>query len=355
MVTSFPRSLGLALLLLVQAIGSAEPTRIIARLLVPVPSDLIGSVAIGGVQCRILSKEPGSTSAAVIVARPVPIERDEDAILTELSSALSSLPQDAKKDVWLCCATGRRVIGTAFSTGWLGAMVPEWTGSKESPTLPSESSATILKLIAQRFVGRGPVRLFWIDSSATWLDGRQTEAHMWSPIERYWEAIGDSGLALYVIVAPGWTSTARSVRYQLGEWNQFSKSLFGERLRVAKQIHGSALIEAWNDSCRATILTVEMPRPRLSVRGKPPELVVFDRNSRQPVFRRLFMAAGNPGTDAASALDQLARSMMRIVPHVQVESAYLTRRCGNLSPTSGESGFLRLEGFDLPIDHRPRA
>ena len=96
------------------------------------------------------------------------------------------------------------------------------------PDLPLNPMDRVFNLIANRFVGGGPVRLFWLDDSSSYLDGRGSTEHFVSPIEDLLPSIGDSGLTVYpVLLSTGLDKASR----KQSEW---AAEMLGSRVRLVR-------------------------------------------------------------------------------------------------------------------------
>ena len=347
------RSLRLSLILLWAALVQCRATEpvVLVKLLVPLAPFQIATVRLGGQVCKLVASRPSTDARIVVVLLVNSLSREvENDEFEELRSFLSWVRPDKSVEVWSSIGTGNNEIAAAFPTGWVSTLRsgPLGKSTHDGRNLTSDH-AEVLELVARRFAGRGPVRLFLVDSFFS-VDMRQLGSYDGlryneTAIEPFWPLIGDSGLNVYPVIVT--TRTKRPPRPQTHR--TYSSSLFGTQELIAGGKPGSTLGQAFAQSERGTVITIEVPAKRYTRFRRAPKLQIYSRDGKRQ-FDRPFVAGGEP-TSEAEATAAMAKALSRVVEPLIVGSADVVTSCGGTAvpmSTSSADRFIRLDGVSLP-------
>lgn len=318
------------------------------RLSVPVEESEVTVLKVGGrvVPIRAKRTHPGR--------RILILEQANEATVRELRDALKACDSCfANVEVWGSGGDGRTVGITRFAEGWVGILWNRPPPEKQWRWLPGPSEPDILRSVADRFAGHGPIEVYLLDTSFSWLDCRMNDDCRLSPIERDYERFGDAGLTVYPILVP----TKRTVA--VGQ--RFVRSVLGTTVKVANGEPGAALVEALRDSERHTQVSFSMV-PFKSIWKPPPTLEVLN-SANKVVHRRPFLATGTKAGGFPPGQDPTAQELYRIVPEVEIERGVHGRgSCGEnrlwlsgVRLPGGQQGVIRVSvaRTDFYEDGRP--
>jgi len=319
----------------------------VARVLVPMKREQIGDVRLAGKSCEILDSTSASASPAVVIAMGALLQPGyEEELYGELDAALSALGADTRVEFW----------GTGAAASLFGGHFPEgWVAAVDSPApgpiadLPLSSFDEVFEKIARRFVGRGPVRVFWLGAGFDWLDGRASPEHFVSPVEGLFPIMGDSGFTLYPLAIQDRrlkTSLQIAKRYSAISW------LYGSALRVVQGPRGATLLQAIRDSGEGTVLTIRIPSMKYTSRGLPPKLEILDTSRRRVLYYRSLITAQSTPPRDASADPGFGGALYRIVPQLRYSKAQTLLACGGRRAIPPAS-FLRIDGLTPACGQEP--
>jgi hypothetical protein len=318
--------------------GMAAETLVPARVLVPVSADQIGEVKLGGKHYDVLSMTGAASVPAIVVAFARFGQPGHD---VTLYSEIGSIITRSTVEIW-GSGWSANLVGGQFPEGWVAA-IEDHPSTDRLFGLPQPEYEDIFERIAQRFAGRGPVRVFWINRRLGWFDARAKEDHFVSPLEDLFPLTGDSGLTLYPLYIPDQARLKTGVRKQY-EWVAW---MFGSNLRIVRGAPGESLLRAIQESDQGTVLDLKLPRMHHTLRGLPPKLEVLDRSRQRILYSRPLIVGGTTSTVPPNTFVGLEKRLYRIVPRLVFEKAQTTLSCGGRTTLPPES-LVRIEGLKTP-------
>ena len=329
-------------------------SKVVVKVTVPVTSSQIGEVRLGGQRCKVLGVASSKNSAVIIVIDPdVRSMEIEDDQFNELRAFLSRVRPDVEIEVWSDLGFGRHELAAPFAQGWVNILRTEPVAAIPYRNNLTSDHAEIMELVARRFAGRGPVRLFLLDTffslDARELDTVYSSAYNETRIEPFWPHVGDSGLIVYPIM---FLKRAKRPKHPVRR-KTFSSGLFGTDEIIAGGIPGLALAQAFAESEASTVVTIEVPARKYTWKRRAPKLQVYSRDGKKQ-FERPFVAGGE-AVDEVEATAQLSNSLSRMVPPLIVQRAGIVRSCGGQSAESSEDQYIGLEGVTFPGSQPPLA
>lgn len=310
------------------------------RLSVPVAAADIARLRVGGRDVAIRTRSTGPAKRIVMLSARG--GRKDDALLGELSGAqrLCASCFDGV-EIWSSFGQPSTTGVARFAEGWVGVIWRQpWQNPDSWLLQPLEAAVDIVEFISDRFVGSGPVEVYWLSDSFDWLDCRRWEDCRLSRIEEIQDKVGNAGLTLYPILTRLKGRSPGSLR--------FAKFMTGAEVRQAGSPQGAALAAALKEALTHTQISFSLKpsKPRWT---RTPLLAVLDRSGRT-LYRRPFLVADTTGRGASVDRDALANRLYRIVPETTVESATVGSACGEGAAPDAEEAevrFLNLAGVKL--------
>lgn len=320
---------------------------VFVKILVPVSGSQIGKIKLGGQMCRLQEKEPSNRAPILLLnlVNSISAEVEKDQI-NEIRSFVSQSRSDFKLEVWSSLG-GRYEIAAPFPRGWVSFIPNGSYGGKShfERNLPTDH-AELLELIARRFTRRGPVRVFLLSESFS-VDVRDSHSYNSglfneTSLEAFWPLVGDSGLIVYPVIIP-----KRPKRPPVPTHRRtFSASLFGTQEIVAGGVPGSALAEAFAESEKGTVITIEVPARKYTKFRRAPKLEVYSKDGKK-LWERPFVAGGEP-VDEIAANDAFAMALSRVVKPLVIQRAGIVPTCGGETADSSEEKYIGLDGVIFP-------
>jgi hypothetical protein len=312
-----------------------------ATILVPLPTHRIGRIEWGGKPCSFTVENlDGVTRAPVVVlVSGGAISQEYTSFLRlqlgELLRETRSL--QGKIEVW-GVGTASYVAGARFSDGVVATPVPGDPVSNNDYVFVDYPS--MLRSIARRFDGEGPVRLFWIDRSFSWLDARGSTDHFWSPIDDDLDLIRKAGLTMHPIVIRDRMIDAKASQ-RLSAWAAW---LLGSQVQILSP-HGRSLVEIIRETEGWSVVTL---RREGRSTFRPAVLRVLDHSGRMRYSRPLQVSsAANRVEDPPEKI--LKRYLYRIVHSLEFQQATTVPECHGRKASGGLSLIL-LSGLALKCE-----
>lgn len=318
--------------------GEAEMT-----LIVPVPQDSIASVRYGGKQVPLVRKGPAKPARRIVV-----LAGGGFRLTDELRSARELCPEcfsPVTTEVW---GAGSKVFDAGlarFKEGWVGVIernaVPVQGAGTWIAQSPTSSGADVLRVIGETHAGRGPVEVYWLDSSLSWLDARwQSDP---SPVYDFAEYLGDAGITVFPVLP-------KFDRYHTGDL-KYGESVLGTRVRRFddRAKPGETLVHAMREAAanNAQITCIVPAAPKRSkFLHVPPELEVI--NTTGHVVHRRRIAAEGMKSFFSEGMDSMTQTLYRIVPQVRARSVHLARSCPSVPGIGSGRRYLWLENIEFP-------
>lgn len=283
-----------------------------SKVYVPVRWEHISEVRLGGKSYPVKALQPGWTAPGVVLAdggncRPV----YETLLYLEVLTALSDLGGNKMIEFWGSGGSGDYLAGGQFPDGWLFTPTAKPSNRERAELLPVTLVPDIVRQLARRFAGCGPVRVFWLRQTYTWLDRRGSEDRFASPFDGDFELIGDAGLMLYPIVLPGDGDPA-SARKE-STWARWGTWTLGGSPRPVVDRSGRTLIDTIRESDRGTVLTIEIPSRQYDWRSMPKKLEVIGKQGRV-LYSRPFVVGGSTRPNCGEADKDFRFGLYRIAP-----------------------------------------
>lgn len=264
----------------------------------------------------------------------------ERAMYVELTVAQRNL-KTRHIETWGSGGSSTFLKGGQFTNGWV--VTTSVTSGGWFEPLPFALLSEIPRSVANRFAGRGPVRLFWLDDSFRWLDARGSQDHFTSPLELDFETFGDAGLVVFPLIVP--TSRGQAYARKEASWAKWGAWTLGSTPTVLSGAPGQTLIKAIEESDKGTVLNLTVPTKHYTGRGLPPVLEVMDRSGKVS-YSRPFVTGGVETNGQGVSGDQFAAGLYRIVPELKwVGKAQVTTSCIEKQPAIA-GRFLRLLGLE---------
>ena len=328
---------------------SAVGSRVIVKVLVPVMAEQIGEVRLAGQKCRLSEKASSAHLPALLLnlSHNSINEKIEADGFDELQGFLSQVSSGLYFELWSHLGSGRYEIAATFPKGWVSTARTKSFGPLSFPgkNLASDP-AEILELIARRFAGRGPVRVFLLSESFS-VDVRDSHSYNSglfneTSLEAFWPLVGDSGLIVYPVIIPKRLKRPPVPTHR----PTFSASLFGTQEIVAGGVPGSALAEAFAESEKGTVITIEVPARKYTKFRRAPKLEVYSKDGKK-LWERPFVAGGEP-VDEVAATAAFAMALSRVVKPLVIQRAGIVPTCGGETTDSSEEKYIGLDGVIFP-------